>query len=491
MLEPASGAKGNELVMSSPTPPDLPAETRAPATKIKPLVWILVGIGLLLVCATLGVGFLAVRAVKNAGFAFRFDPAKKTLVLIGRDGKEVKISPTGDGGHPLGGAEQKVLVAWLAQHPEYRAALDADCACDELLRLNPGAHPYTATGDFTHDGKTDFAAAVIDKQTGKFALLIFNGPIGSDPVKPALFLMDLDLRRQGLFFGLSFEEPPRLYLGYYNSDDFRRFVPAGNTYVLEDVLPDAPPDTTSATLSNSAAEPLLVENRHVERKLPGCGEWGPDGCDHVEFTYVEVVGGPAVARDRINAAVAACLQTAAGDSRKLTPESFAQNYIDHSASFYKDHPSERPSFLTLRVEVLRNAACVFTLRCDNSSFSGGLHPMSSSKYLNFDPVTGEPIKLGSILKDGAMVRLTEIAEVHFRQARKLAATARLDEEGFGGLGFGWPDGRFALNGNYGFGEKALYFFFNDYEIAPHAMGTTLVEIPYAEIRDLIRPEFPL
>jgi len=49
---------------------------------------------------------------------------------------------------------------------------------------------------------------------------------------------------QGLFFGLSFEEPPRLYLGYYNSDDFRRFVPT-NTYVLEDVLPDSPPAGTS------------------------------------------------------------------------------------------------------------------------------------------------------------------------------------------------------------------------------------------------------
>ena len=234
--------------MSSPTPPDLPAETRAaPARKIKLLVWILGGIGLLLVCAALAVGFLAVRAVKNAGFAFRFDPAKKTLVMIGGDGKEVKTSAADDQGHSRGGTEQKVLIAWLAQHPEYRAAVDADCACDELLRLNPGAHPYTATGDFAHDGKTDFAAAVINKQTGRFALLIFNGPIGGDPVKPALFLVDLDLRRQGLFFGLSFEEPPRLYLGYYNSDDFWRFVPT-NTYVLEDVLPDSPPAGTSFRL---------------------------------------------------------------------------------------------------------------------------------------------------------------------------------------------------------------------------------------------------
>src|ERR1035438_9144443 len=85
--------------MSSPTPPDLPAGTRtAPARKIKLLVWILGGIGLL-VCATLAVGFLALRAVKNAGFAFRFDPAKKTLVMIGGGGKEVKTSAADDQGH--------------------------------------------------------------------------------------------------------------------------------------------------------------------------------------------------------------------------------------------------------------------------------------------------------------------------------------------------------------------------------------------------------
>jgi hypothetical protein len=211
--------------------------------------------------------------------------------------------------------------------------VDADCACDEALRDNPGAHPYTATGDFNHDGKKDLAAAVINKKTGKFALLIFNGPIGGIPGNPAFFRADMDLHGWGLFFGLSSEEPPRLYLGVYNSDFLTRFVPKGNTYVPESVVYDAPPDTTSATISNSAAEPLhpaaeplAVENRHVDRKLPGCGD-KKDGCAHAEFTYVEVVGGPAAARERINAAIVACL-VADDDSPDITPESFGQDYID-------------------------------------------------------------------------------------------------------------------------------------------------------------------
>ena len=96
--------------MSSPTRPDLPAETR-PAKKIKPLVWILGGTCLLLVCATLTVGILAVRAVKDAGFAFRFDPAKKTLVMIEGHGKKVKTPLARDDGKPGLGMAAGLLPA--------------------------------------------------------------------------------------------------------------------------------------------------------------------------------------------------------------------------------------------------------------------------------------------------------------------------------------------------------------------------------------------
>ena len=324
--------------MSSPTPSDLPAEKRAaPARKIKPPVWVLGGIGLLLVCATFTcglVGFFVIRAVKNAGLAFRFDPARKTLVMIGGDGKEFKMSATGDG-------------------------------------------------------------------------------------KPGLGM---------------------------------------------------------------AAEPLRVENRHIDRKLPGCGD-ETNGCAHVELTYVELVGGRVAARERINAAIVAFVTQS--DGRKFTPESFSQNYLDGAASDRKDNPSSEPSSLTLSVMVMRNAAPVFSLACTTLSSGDGGHQLFGSHYLNFDPVTGEPIKLASILKEDTLPRLTAIAEVHFRKERKLAATAKLEDEGFN-----FPGG-FALNDNYGFGEKTLVFFFNPYEIAPGSMGPQDVEIPYAEIRDLIRPEFPL
>lgn len=128
----------------STVPPVVPG---APAKKVSPLVWILGGLAVLMFggMLTCGViGFLAVRAVKNAGFdpdlmqrnpglamakmaaalhpdlqtvstneragtitmrekstgkmvTFKFDTEKKTLVMTGDDGKTVNIGVTGDG----------------------------------------------------------------------------------------------------------------------------------------------------------------------------------------------------------------------------------------------------------------------------------------------------------------------------------------------------------------------------------------------------------
>jgi uncharacterized protein len=256
----------------------------------------------------------------------------------------------------------------------------------------------------------------------------------------------------------------------------------------------------AAAASNPASEmasvgavagPLRVENRHIDRKPPGCTGKENTGCAYVEFSYPEVAGGPAAACARINAAIMAFVTAdwvgpedviQPRDKYKVTPGSFLEDIVDSAGRFQRENPCAFSSELVRRVTVLRNAAPLFSLECFEYSYTGGTHGLSGKQYLNFDLATGEPVKLASILKEGTLARLTVIAEVHFRKERKLDALAKLENEGF------WfPGGRFALNDNYGFGEQALCFFFNAYEIAPYFMGPTLVQIPYAEIRDLIRP----
>ena len=219
------------------------------------------------------------------------------------------------------------------------------------------------------------------------------------------------------------------------------------------------------------AQPVRYEHRHISRTLPGCGD-AKLGCLSANLDYVEVVSGAPLVRERINSAILAFLV----EGGKLTPDAYLNEF---TKSYAPDSPGLR-WYLSKNVAVLRATPPVFSVECYEESFTGGAHPGHEARYLNFDAATGEPVKLPAILKDGSIPKLTAIAETHFRRERKLGATADLE-------GFTFPHGRFELNDNYGFGEDRLVFLFNRYEIAPYYLGEIKIEIPYDEIRDLLRP----
>ena len=78
-------------------------------------------------------------------------------------------------------------------------------------------------------------------------------------------------------------------------------------------------------------------------------------------------------------------------------------------------------------------------------------------------------------------QLTGLAEKKFREMKNMGETDSLKDAGF------WFDGnKFALSENFGVTETGLLFFYNPYEIAPWAMGSTELEIPFEEIQTLLK-----
>jgi hypothetical protein len=147
-------------------------------------------------------------------------------------------------GHTLTPQEQKIVRAWLMQHPDYRVATDADCNCAEHIRQMragsggqwkpvPDYHPYVATGDFNGDGVADFAIEVIDasKSPLNFILLVFNGPFRSESASPAF--VKSDVGAEALFFGPPRPKPYRLVIGPFASDNSAILQPRGGTYRLD------------------------------------------------------------------------------------------------------------------------------------------------------------------------------------------------------------------------------------------------------------------
>lgn len=186
----------------STTPPPVPSG--APAKKISPLIWILgilavILFGGMLTCGV--VGFLAVRAVKNAGFdpqlmqrnpglamakmaaalhpdletvstndrtgtitmrekstgklsTFKFDPDKKTLVVTDDQGKQVSIGVTGDGQNG----------AVTVQSPDGNVRFGGGGKIPGWVPVYPGTSPVANYSAQTKDGdQTGFTFKASDE----------------------------------------------------------------------------------------------------------------------------------------------------------------------------------------------------------------------------------------------------------------------------------------------------------------------------------------
>lgn len=106
-----------------------------------------------------------------------------------------------------------VLSRYLQQHPQFRVAADADCACDaELSEVRQGSdyfkpprpdfHPYYVVGDLNDDGRPDFAIALVDTRLAsdgprpRLRLLAFHGPFGRSVSRPQRLAADFKPNNQ-------------------------------------------------------------------------------------------------------------------------------------------------------------------------------------------------------------------------------------------------------------------------------------------------------
>jgi len=120
---------------------------------------------------------------------------------------------------------------------------------------------------------------------------------------------------------------------------------------------------------------------------------------------------------------------------------------------------------------------------NEEDFKGGAHSNTHREYLNLAPTTGESVALSSLLVPDGLSKLTVLAEQRFRAAKQIEAGKPLSDSGYN-----FQDDKFALSRTWGVTATGLVMHYNDYEIAPHSSGSTTIELPWPEIRLLIRKE---
>ena len=125
-----------------------------------------------------------------------------------------------------------------------------------------------------------------------------------------------------------------------------------------------------------------------------------------------------------------------------------------------------------------------------SYYRGAAHPNSYSEVFNFDLKNGKPLKLGDLFKPGAKY-LQAISSYCIsdlkKQSKAKAADGLLDNSGVeSGAG---PSAK-----NYQswtITKRGLGITFDAYQVGAYAAGPQSVLVPYAAIKDLVKPDGPI
>jgi uncharacterized protein len=141
--------------------------------------------------------------------------------------------------------DRATVSQWLQSHPEYRLAVDEDCACaDDIGRVragagdgwppNPSYHAFYVTGDFANDGAVDVAAGVIKFANPKeLQILILHGENARGEHRQDFLSESFPLKGNALFFGAPRPKPWVLLVGGFESEG-AMFEPTSTGYHLND-----------------------------------------------------------------------------------------------------------------------------------------------------------------------------------------------------------------------------------------------------------------
>ena len=237
-------------------------------------------------------------------------------------------------------------------------------------------------------------------------------------------------------------------------------------------------------VSASSAPVLVYATKIVERHDPACrpSRSEPFICAYVRFEYPVIKRAPTpAAAARLNDVVREYLVTGWEEPKPASIEQAADTVM-RGLEYEKRDGQSFAWWVDVTVAILYQSAAILSLKFDSRSFGGGVHPNRNATFASFTAKTGAKVALDDVLVPGHRARLTRIAENAFRAQHDIKPGMTLRDAGYEFF----KNDAFALNDNFWFGPRGVTFFYNNYEIAPYAMGWSEVFLSYQQITGLIR-----
>lgn len=116
---------------------------------------------------------------------------------------------------------------------------------------------------------------------------------------------------------------------------------------------------------------------------------------------------------------------------------------------------------------------IFSYKTSKYVFAGGAHGMTAETAFNFDMKTGEPVVETDFFKEGYSRKLTGLLSAHLPEALESPADTSM-----------MFIREIEPNGNFCVSNEGVTYIYNQYEIAPYAMGIIRITIPWEELEGL-------
>lgn len=228
---------------------------------------------------------------------------------------------------------------------------------------------------------------------------------------------------------------------------------------------------------------IAFEQQNFSRRLENC-TIDATPCAAVAASYPHAAAGSVEACKNINDTIdfqvrfSLALFAVTKEEVPKDLEGVAEQLFTEYKETLKNQPNYQiPWRAETKGKILFQSPKVVAVQLDNYAYSGGAHPNTHTSLFNFDNSTGQRINIDDLVTDRK--ELERIAESAFRKTHKIQASESIKTSGFF---WGSP---FRLPDNFAVLEKGLYFFYNAYEVAAYAAGSTDFTVPYQELEQIL------
>lgn len=159
---------------------------------------------------------------------------------------------------------------------------------------------------------------------------------------------------------------------------------------------------------------------------------------------------------------------------------YADNYRKSNEDIYQEGAASFNWSKIKEVNILHNEHDVLSLEFHDYGFTGGAHGLSISKFKVIDLQTGMQVGLDELFVPGYREELEKAINRAARVKYKLAREEGLKKAGF-------YDDAVSPGENFYLTKDGIGFFYNQYEVAPFALGPVSIFVSFQDLKSILAP----